>query len=181
MEEKLSTGRHRAVSVARTLHLLDVENLVGGAVTPENTAEVWTAYQDAVGVDRDDHLVVALALRRETLLAFLAIPRSAQRLAPLRRADAADHALLDAWPVDEVAARFDRAALRRPAGRAGDRRRAVRGQPVLRVPGPVPTRPAGVTDAGRVIRPAAGSPRNRRRPGAGSPGRERAGRRFGRR
>lgn len=101
---------HRAIAAPRTLHMLDIENLVGGRTRQNTCADLWSAYGAAVGVDRDDQ-VVAAAAAPDAIWAFLAIPRNIHRLAPPAGADAADLALLDAWPVPEVVGRFERVVI----------------------------------------------------------------------
>lgn len=102
-------GKHRAAE-QRTLHLLDLENLVGGRVNRVTTTQAWRAYEIRVGIDRDDQVVVGAA-GGPALDAFLAIPRTVQLLAPVPACDAVDQALLAAWPVNEVASRYDRVVI----------------------------------------------------------------------
>jgi hypothetical protein len=104
------SGRHRAAVQGRTLHLVDLENLVGGRVSAERCSEAWSAYLAIVGIDRDDQVVVAVA-DEWALEALLQTPRPAQQLAPRREKDAADRALLDAWPIPDAARLFTRALI----------------------------------------------------------------------
>lgn len=94
----------------RTFHLVDMENLVGGAVTAAAVAGAWAEYVAAVGVREGDHVTVAVA-RRHAATAFFALPAGIRRLVGSDAPDGADLALLEAVDVELVAARFDRVVI----------------------------------------------------------------------
>src|SRR5690349_13294013 len=94
-------GRHRAASVHRTLHLLDMENLVGPQLTQDACADLWTRYQSVVTVDRDDQAFIAAA-SGHVIEAMRAIDRNVCWLAPMAAPDAADRALVESSPADWV-------------------------------------------------------------------------------
>ncbi|TFV88058.1 NYN domain-containing protein [Blastococcus sp. CT_GayMR20] len=50
-------GLHRAPEV-RTLHVVDLENLMGDVRTGDDAAQVWDTYSAALGVDRMHHVIV---------------------------------------------------------------------------------------------------------------------------
>lgn len=90
----------------RTLHLIDIENLVrGSGATPAQVAEALGAYRATVAIGPDDHVVIASG-RRLLMAAGLAWPGA--RLLLGAGLDGADLALLDASPPAAVAAAYDR-------------------------------------------------------------------------
>lgn len=50
-------GAHRAPEI-RTLHVVDLENLMGDVRTGEDVDHVWATYTAALGIDRLHHVVV---------------------------------------------------------------------------------------------------------------------------
>ncbi|MEH6807068.1 MAG: NYN domain-containing protein [Rhodococcus erythropolis] len=97
-------GRHRSTR-PRTLHLIDLENLVAGNVTPDSCAGAWDEYRRELGVRWDDHVVVAVS-EKNALTAFLVLPGTVQKVVGPNTADGADHALLDAVDPGWAHARF---------------------------------------------------------------------------
>ena len=91
----------------RTLHLIDVENLVGGSTArPTQVADALGAYRATVAIGPGDHVVIASG-RRLLVAAGLAWPGA--RLLLGTGVDGADRALLDAAQperLDDIRARF---------------------------------------------------------------------------
>lgn len=104
-----STGKHRAPET-RSLHLIDLENLVGGVVTAERVRAVWQRYVEVVGVDRDDAVVVSVAKRNSAVAAFN-LPPNILRVIGQDVHDGADVALAEAVDVRHSATRFSRVYL----------------------------------------------------------------------
>ncbi|MFP5377101.1 MAG: NYN domain-containing protein [Acidimicrobiia bacterium] len=110
----------------RTLHLIDIENLVrGSGATPAEVAGALAAYRAAVAIGPGDHVVIASG-RRLLMAAGLAWPGA--RLLLGAGVDGADLALLDASPPAAVAAAYDRVVIGSGDGifatRAAELRRA---------------------------------------------------------
>lgn len=110
----------------RTLHLIDVENLVrGGAASQVDVVEAFGAYRATVAVRPGDHVVIASG-RRLLVAAGLAWPGA--RLLLGVGLDGADLALLDASVPAAVAAAYDRVVIGSGDGifaaRAAELRRA---------------------------------------------------------
>lgn len=103
------SGRHRRVR-PRTLHLLDVENLVAGRVAGDAVRTMWNEFVDTVDARWEDHSTVAVSNRNATA-AFLALPAGVRRVVGADEPDGADLALIDSVDVDWVAGRFGRVAI----------------------------------------------------------------------
>lgn len=101
------TGRRWAAG--RTLHLIDVENLVGGSqASAADVVEALDAYREAIAVRPADHVVIASG-RRLLIDAGLAWPGA--RLVLGSGTDGADLALLEACSPASVAAAYDRVVI----------------------------------------------------------------------
>lgn len=98
------SGRHRSTR-PRTLHLLDLENIVGGNVSPSLVAEAWEEYARVTGMRAGDQVVVSVA-RRNAVPAFFALPAGIRRVVGANGPDGADAALLAEVDVTDVARRF---------------------------------------------------------------------------
>lgn len=110
----------------RTLHLIDVENLVrGSGAGSAEVARVLADYRATVAIRPGDHVVIASG-RRLLMAAGSAWPGA--RLLLGRGLDGADLALLDACPLGAVAAAYDRVVIGSGDGifaaRAAELRRA---------------------------------------------------------
>ncbi|WP_421118598.1 NYN domain-containing protein [Aquihabitans daechungensis] len=100
MNELQTVGRRSG----RTLHLIDVENLIGDPMaSDEEVTSVIAAYKQAAGVRPGDLAVVA-SNGRLAMAAGLAWPGALLRVG--RGPDGADLALLAEAPVEDVARRF---------------------------------------------------------------------------
>ncbi|WP_280488628.1 NYN domain-containing protein [Nocardia farcinica] len=97
-------GRHRS-NRPRTLHLIDLENLVAGQITPEACTAAWQEYCRRLDVRWDDHVIVAVS-EKNALTAFLALPGTVQRVVGSNRRDGADRALIDAVELGWAQTRF---------------------------------------------------------------------------
>ncbi|WP_212744386.1 NYN domain-containing protein [Rhodococcus sp. Q] len=97
-------GRHRCTR-PRTLHLVDLENLLAGRVDAASVAEVWAEYQQVTGMRPGDHVVVAVAARHATAT-FFSLPGAVQRVVGADIPDGADLALLDTVDLAWTARRF---------------------------------------------------------------------------
>ncbi|OUS97270.1 NYN domain-containing protein [Rhodococcus sp. NCIMB 12038] len=83
------------------VHLLDLENLVGGYLTPATIARAWNEYQQTVGISATDRVVVAVACRhRHTISSTL--PSAVEIVLGDNGPDGADRALLAALDIDTV-------------------------------------------------------------------------------
>lgn len=102
--------RRPQVGDQRTFHLVDMENLVGGAVSTRSVAGAWTEYVTAAGVREGDQVVVGVA-RRHAATTFFALPTGIRRLVGSDGPDGADRALLEAVDVGLVAERFERVVI----------------------------------------------------------------------
>jgi hypothetical protein len=89
----------------RTLHLIDIENLVRGQVSPVTVRQAWEAYTGTVGVGPGDQVRVACATNTAACVAF-AVPRRLQLLIGGHGRDAADNALIDSVDAAFTARRF---------------------------------------------------------------------------
>ena len=103
----LGGGRHRCVR-PRTLHLVDLENLLGGDVEQHAVTSLWCQYRTLTGMRWDDHVIVAVS-RRHAATAFLALPGTVQRVVGRNTADGADLALIDAVDARWAQRRFEQA------------------------------------------------------------------------
>lgn len=99
-----AAGRHRSTR-PRTLHLVDLENLVGGIVSSALVAEAWEEYARVTGLRAGDQVIVSVA-RRHAVDAFFALPAGIRRVIGSNAPDGADVALLDDVDVADVARRF---------------------------------------------------------------------------
>ncbi|MEV8223146.1 NYN domain-containing protein [Dietzia maris] len=97
-------GRHRSTR-PRTLHLVDLENLVGGLVSETLVTEVWEEYVRVTGLRAGDQVIVSVA-RRHAVDAFFALPAGIRRVIGSNAPDGADVALLAEVDVADVARRF---------------------------------------------------------------------------
>jgi hypothetical protein len=96
-------------TLARTLHLLDIENLCDRAiVTALQVEDALTDYQRVVGIDNND-LVVIAANTTNAPTAYLTAHKmlSAQFLSPTEGKDAADLALIEAVTTTPNITSFD--------------------------------------------------------------------------
>lgn len=96
---------------APTLHLVDVENLLGErrlTATVSDVRETVDNWFRAVGKRPDDHVVIA-ANPAFGLTAGLAVP--AAQLLVRHGEDGADLALLDWAPIEHIAERYDRVVI----------------------------------------------------------------------
>lgn len=99
-----------ASTTPRTLHLLDLENLVSGRVTAQRCSRVWREYVDTVGLSGVDQIVVAVA-RRNGLVTGLSLPPRVRLIFGEDCPDGADRALVAAVDVRHDAARFQRVVI----------------------------------------------------------------------
>lgn len=102
-------GRHRSTR-PRTLHLLDVENLVSGQVSRATVSAMWAEFVRVVGARWNDHSTVA-ASTRHAPAAFFALPRGIRRVVGTDDPDGADRALIDSVDVDWVSEHFGRVVI----------------------------------------------------------------------
>jgi hypothetical protein len=94
----------------RVLHLVDVENLVGGAdFTPAEAAAARDAYAAAAPLGAADQVILATSHRCAATTWFV-WPASARRLVR-SGPDGADLALLEVLGVERVEQRFDRVVI----------------------------------------------------------------------
>lgn len=103
------TGRHRNTR-PRTLHLLDVENLLGGRVCTASVRTMWTDFVTAVDARWDDLSTVAVA-RRHAATTFFALPDAVRRVVGGDGPDGADLALIESVDVDWVHRNFGRVVI----------------------------------------------------------------------
>jgi hypothetical protein len=97
---------HRAHPAGRTLHVIDIENLVGGSGAGATAvAPVLSAYRSTVAVGGDDHTIIA-AGPTLAVAAGLAWPGAQLRFG--HGIDGADRALLDAVEPVFAASHYDR-------------------------------------------------------------------------
>jgi len=91
----------------RTLHLLDIENLLGGRVTAARVKVMFALYCETAEVDVAD-LVVAACSHRFASKVLFALPAQVRVVIGADVPDGADLALLDAVDAQSQAARFAR-------------------------------------------------------------------------
>lgn len=110
----MNRTRTRAERVAhcradRSLHLIDLENMLGGSgFSAGQVVEFWSWYtMQAVGVGPGDHVAIATG-SRSAATAWFALPASGIRRLVRPGVDGADWALLDAVDLARDAARFGR-------------------------------------------------------------------------
>lgn len=85
-------GAHRAPDI-RTLHLIDLENLLGSARRASDVAAAWVAYAAALHLDRDDHVVIGTGPLLAGI-AWFALPRAGLRRVVGRGLNGADLVLI---------------------------------------------------------------------------------------
>ena len=107
-ERRVARARH--IAPGRTLHLIDIENLVGGsAASCGEVAVVSSDYHRTAPVQPGDHVIVAAGPR---IVMDAGLVWRGARLVVGRGVDGADRALLAAVEDSQwVAARFDRVVL----------------------------------------------------------------------
>ncbi|WP_181125544.1 MULTISPECIES: NYN domain-containing protein [unclassified Rathayibacter] len=92
----------------RTLHLIDIENMVGPDASAEEVTSFWTGYRRlAIGLGYNDHAIVASGPRFAPV-AWFAIPANDVQRRVGRGIDGADFALIDAVELERYSVRFDR-------------------------------------------------------------------------
>ncbi|MGY1681260.1 hypothetical protein [Geodermatophilus sp. SYSU D01176] len=100
-------GAHRATGI-RTLHLVDLENLLGPVRLASDVAAAWAAYAATLRLDRDDHVVVGTG----PLLAAVAwfeLPQRGLRRVVGRGINGADLVLMqEVQDLDAVARAYQR-------------------------------------------------------------------------
>lgn len=89
----------------KTLHLVDIENLVAGRATGPNLRIADHTYRRVIGVHDGDQVRIACATPAAATLAF-AVPTGRQLLIGGHGPDAADLALIDSVDIAFTAARF---------------------------------------------------------------------------
>lgn len=105
-----TTRPAKNVGAARTLHLIDIENLCGsGVLTDEMVETMWRRYAAAVPIGPTDCVVVAVGRRNG--LALFGLPAGVRRLIGVGGADSADHALLEAAQPTWTSSRFGRVTI----------------------------------------------------------------------
>lgn len=90
----------------RSVHLVDLDNLVGGPWNPQLVPQAMAAYLAASGHRAGDHVHVAADARLAASAAF-EMPVGAQFLVG-RGTDGADRRLLEVATPEHIAARYDR-------------------------------------------------------------------------
>lgn len=90
----------------RTLHLIDIENLVAGRPTRSNLTTAWASYQRHFRIPAGDQVRIACAKPLAAMVAFT-IPTGRQLLIGPATPDGADHALIDSVDPAFTATRFD--------------------------------------------------------------------------
>ena len=79
----------------RRIHLIDIENLLGGNVTDPRTRDLLTTYH-GTGLIASADLVIVAGAKRAAAEWFFAPPHNWRRIITANRPDAADHALIEA-------------------------------------------------------------------------------------
>lgn len=124
-ERKLPRASY--VPAGRTLHLIDIENLVGGTVAScRPVGDALASYRELAGVRRGDHIVIGAG---QALLSHAGLAPGGARVVLGRGLDGADLALLSelrnvAW----VTTRFDRVVVGSGDGIFADAAAAIRAQ-----------------------------------------------------
>ena len=91
---------------ARTLHLIDIENLVRGRISTARVQAAWAAYVETVGINHGDQVRISCASGARARLMAFAVPAGPQLLVGGRGPDAADQALISSVDVAFTARRF---------------------------------------------------------------------------
>jgi hypothetical protein len=100
---------HRSHPAGRTLHVIDIENLVGGSgAGAAAVALVLSTYRSTVTVGADDHAIIGAG---PTLAVAAGLAWPGARLVLGRGVDGADRALLAAIDADFVATHYDRVVI----------------------------------------------------------------------
>ncbi len=102
-------GRHR-MNRPRTLHLLDVENLVENELSTQSVIAMWNKFVAAVDPRWDDLSTVAVA-RRHAATTFFALPPGVRRVIGPNGPDGADLALIDSIDIDWAVRNFGRVVI----------------------------------------------------------------------
>lgn len=101
---KIARGRHRSMR-PRTLHVIDLENLVAGQVTEDNVRLAWAEYKRVLDVRWDDHVIVGVA-KKNAFVTFHALPGTVQRVVGENMPNGADDALVEATDIRWAVTRF---------------------------------------------------------------------------
>lgn len=104
------TPKHRDLhseQAGRALHLLDLENILGGRVTPQRVTLAWQRYAEAVHLRPEDAVLVALS-RATAAAAIFALPSSIRCIIGSNGRDGADAALVGAVDIRHAATRYAR-------------------------------------------------------------------------
>ena len=100
---------HRSHPKGRTLHVIDIENLVGGtAVGAAAVGPALAAYRCTVAVRPDDHVELGSG---PTLAVAAGLAWPGARLRVDHGANGADRVLLDALTPDFIATHYDRVVI----------------------------------------------------------------------
>ena len=102
-------GRHR-MNRPRSLHLLDVENLVENELSTQSVTAMWNNFVAAVDPRWDDLSTVAVA-RRHAATTFFALPVGVRRVIGANGPDGADLALIDSIDIDWATRNFGRVVI----------------------------------------------------------------------
>lgn len=96
----------------RTLHVIDLENLVGGTdASPGDLRAAWDAYRGhGIGIADDDHVIIATS-SHVARVAWFALPATGIQRLVRDGQDGADLALIDAVDVPHAATRYGRISL----------------------------------------------------------------------
>lgn len=92
---------------SRVLHLVDLENLLGGPnASPADIESVWRLFSRGIGVGVTDHVVVATS-HHLARVAWFVLPRRQVQLRVRSGPNGADLALLDEFDARHAASRFE--------------------------------------------------------------------------
>ncbi|WP_282006765.1 hypothetical protein [Propioniciclava sinopodophylli] len=90
-----------------TLHLLDVENMLGGWVSPGRVAEMWHAYATSAPVLLGDHVIAGFG-PRTAVAGMFELPHWVRKVVGPNSSDCADIVLIDCVDVHHAAHRYAR-------------------------------------------------------------------------
>lgn len=93
----------------RTVHLLDIENLCRGTVTPRTVAKAWDCYCASSDLQESDHVVVGSGPTAAPI-AWFALPGRCRRVLG-RGIDGGERAILRAVDPDWLAQHFGRVVI----------------------------------------------------------------------